>query len=73
MVADTGTYLDSPFPWYADEKDLSQIRLSRLANLVAIKISAKGKPAIEKPDFPDAEDLPGKAVLVEILEHGTIF
>jgi arylformamidase len=48
-----------------DEKDLSQIRLGRLANLAGFKISAKGKPAIEKPDFPDAEGLAGKAVLVE--------
>ena len=41
MVANTGTYLDSPFHRYADGKDLSQISLSRLANLTGIKISAK--------------------------------
>src|SRR5437016_13904674 len=33
MVANTGTYLDSPFHRYADGKDLSQLPLNRLANL----------------------------------------
>jgi kynurenine formamidase len=65
MVANTGTYLDSPFHRYAGGKDLSQISLSRLANLTGIKISANGKQAIEESGFPDPEDLAGKAVLVE--------
>src|SRR5262247_1051281 len=34
MVANTGTYLDSPFHRYEDGKDLSQLDLSSLANLV---------------------------------------
>ena len=33
MVANTGTYLDSPFHRYADGKDLSQLELEKLANL----------------------------------------
>src|SRR5580658_11098331 len=33
MVANTGTYLDSPFHRYADGKDLSQLSLGSLAAL----------------------------------------
>jgi kynurenine formamidase len=32
MVANTGTYLDSPFHRYANGKDLSELPLDRLAN-----------------------------------------
>ncbi len=38
MVANTGTYLDSPFHRYADGNDLSQLPLTSLANLEAITI-----------------------------------
>src|SRR5881394_739783 len=43
MVANTGTYLDSPFHRYEDGKDLSQLELSSLANLDGVVIGAKGK------------------------------
>jgi arylformamidase len=33
MVANTGTYLDSPFHRFADGKDLGQLSLDRVANL----------------------------------------
>ena len=65
MVANTGTYLDSPFHRYADGKDLSQLELHKLANLPAIKISAQHNQAIDVSCFPGAKDLAGKAVLVE--------
>jgi arylformamidase len=77
MVANTGTYLDSPFHRYADGKDLSELELPKLANLPAIKVSALNKQAvaidvqaidvqgIDASCFPRAEDLAGKAVLVE--------
>ena len=65
MVANTGTYLDSPFHRYADGKDLSQLDLSRLANLPAIKIAARGKQAIDASCFPRPAELAGKAILVE--------
>ncbi len=64
MVANTGTYLDSPFHRYADGKDLSQLELQKLANLPAIKISALQRQAIDASCFP-RENLAGKAVLVE--------
>jgi arylformamidase len=65
MVANTGTYLDSPFHRYADGKDLSQLQLEQLANLSAIKISVPGVQAIDASHFPARESLSGKAVLVE--------
>jgi len=65
MVANTGTYLDSPFHRYADGKDLSELELEKLANLPAIKIDAPHKTSIDASNFPRNESLAGKAVLVE--------
>ena len=38
MVANTGTYLDSPFHRYADGKDLSELPLPSLADLPGIVV-----------------------------------
>ncbi len=38
MVANTGTYVDSPFHRYADGLDLSQLPLERLANLKTVVV-----------------------------------
>jgi kynurenine formamidase len=38
MVANTGTYLDSPFHRFADGKDLSELPLESLANLDAVVV-----------------------------------
>src|SRR5919109_2756651 len=64
MVANTGTYLDSPFHRYADGKDLSELPLERLANLEAVVIRADGMSArpIDKSLFA-GRDVAGKAVL----------
>jgi arylformamidase len=64
MVANTGTYLDSPFHRYADGLDLSQLPLERLANLdtVLVRVPA-GKREIGKEWFEELE-VQGKAVLV---------
>jgi arylformamidase len=64
MVANTGTYLDSPFHRYAEGKDLSDLELQKLANLPAIKVTAQ-QQAINVSCFPRGSDLAGKAVLVE--------
>jgi arylformamidase len=65
MVANTGTYLDSPFHRYADGKDLSELELSSLANLDAIMVRAKDPAvrAIRRSVF-EGLDVRGKAVLV---------
>ena len=63
MVANTGTYLDSPFHPYANGKDLSELPLERLANLEGIVIPADHGRTIDRAAFKD-HDLRGKAVLI---------
>jgi arylformamidase len=65
MVANTGTYLDSPFHRYAGGLDLSQLPLSAIADLEGVRISARDFSAsgIDASVFREA-DLRGKAVLV---------
>ena len=65
MVANTGTYVDSPFHRYADGKDLSQLPLSSLANLNGVVVRKKHQVrAIDKSAF-DGVDVRGKAVLIQ--------
>jgi arylformamidase len=65
MVANTGTYLDSPFHRYANGKDLSELRLEQLAGLQAVKVAARDLQSIGAQYLRDLKDLAGKAVLVE--------
>ncbi len=78
MVANTGTYLDSPFHRYDDGKDLSELELTSLANLDAIVIRAKdeGQGGKEQSGKGQAQrainvtaferiELKGKAVLIQ--------
>src|SRR5918997_5988080 len=51
MVANTGTYLDSPFHRYAAGKDLSQLPLDRLADLDAVVVQARGTRAVDSKAF----------------------
>lgn len=65
MVANTGTYLDSPFHRYAEGKDLSKIPLSSLANLDGVVVRKKDpKRAIDENVFEEI-DVRGKAVLIQ--------
>ncbi len=65
MVANTGTYLDSPFHRFADGKDLSELPLPSLADLDGLVVRVAGSPAraVDHTAFADL-DLRGKAVLV---------
>ncbi len=65
MVANTGTYVDSPFHRYADGKDLSELPLASLANLdcLVARMDVTGSRAIDTLPFA-AADVRGKAVLV---------
>jgi kynurenine formamidase len=65
MVANTGTYLDSPFHRYPDGKDLSQLPLASLANLECLvaRVDARDR-AISRLPFSEQE-VRGRAVLVE--------
>ena len=64
MVANTGTYVDSPFHRFADGLDLSQLPLESLVDLDAIVVHAQefGR-AIPAKAF-EGLNLKGKAVLV---------
>jgi kynurenine formamidase len=62
MVANTGTYLDSPFHRYADGKDLAELDLETLADLDGVVVRAADR-AIARAAFADL-DVRGKAVLV---------
>ena len=66
MVANTGTYLDSPFHRYQDGKDLAQLPLESLADLdaVVVRVPARLRRAISPEVFQDLQ-LEGKAVLVQ--------
>jgi kynurenine formamidase len=65
MVANTGTYLDSPFHRYADGADLAELPLASLADLPAMVIRHRLEDglAIDTARF-DGCDVGGKAVLV---------
>ena len=64
MVANTGTYLDSPFHRYADGIDLAGLQLEQLASLdgVLVHVPAQQR-AIDESCFAGL-DVRGKAVLV---------
>jgi arylformamidase len=64
MVANTGTYLDSPFHRFADGKDLSDLPLSSLAGLDGVLIRANEAGRSITPDLFAGIDVRDKAVLV---------
>jgi kynurenine formamidase len=66
MVANTGTYLDSPFHRFGDGADLSGLHLNQLAEIdaVVVRVTGASQRAVDRHSF-DAIDVGGKAVLVE--------
>jgi len=64
MVANTGTYVDSPFHRYENGADLSQLELRRLANLEGIVIDARERGRSLGIELFKGLNLRGKAVLV---------
>jgi arylformamidase len=65
MVANTGTYLDSPFHRYAHGADLADLRLSTLADLpgVVVRRPFDNDLATDAADL-EGLDVRGKAVLI---------
>jgi kynurenine formamidase len=64
MVANTGTYLDSPFHRFIDGDDLSQIDLMQMANLPGVLVRVPfGQRAVTAAAFAGL-DVRGKAILV---------
>jgi kynurenine formamidase len=66
MVANTGTYVDSPFHRYPDGTDLAGLPLTSLANLdcLVARVAPSRERAIDSLAFSAAE-VRGKAVLVQ--------
>ena len=61
MVANTGTYLDSPFHRYARGKDLAQLRLEAIANVDGLVVRCSDRAIGEQ--ILNGIDVRGKAVL----------
>ena len=62
MVANTGTYLDTPFHRYAEGDDLAAVGLDRLARLEGLCVRAAGMEA--GAELFEGLDVADKAVLV---------
>jgi kynurenine formamidase len=62
MVANTGTYLDTPFHRYAEGEDLAMVGLERLAGLEGLVVRSD-QQAVDVDAFAQL-DVRGKAVLV---------
>ena len=64
MVANTGTYVDSPFHRYENGKDLSELPLESLANLdcIVVRVDPSAGPAIDQVPL-SASQVSGRAVL----------
>lgn len=62
MVANTGTYLDTPFHRFADGHDLAGLDLTRVADVPGVAIDASGTQKVPV-DLLDGLDLGGRAVL----------
>lgn len=64
MVANTGTYIDSPFHRFADGADLAGLPLEVLAGLPTVVVQATGASRAIGPDAFAGLHLEGKAVLI---------
>lgn len=64
MVANTGTYVDTPSHYYADGADLAQVPLAALADLPGIVIRC-GPSGPITADALDGYELGGRAVLLD--------
>jgi arylformamidase len=64
MIANTGTYVDSPFHRYANGKDLSELPLESVADLecLVVRIDPTADAAIDRVPL-SASDVRGRAVL----------
>jgi arylformamidase len=62
MVANTGTYLDTPAHRYRDGSDLADLELEKVAGLPGVVIDATGR-AVQAAEV-EGRDLAGKAVLL---------
>lgn len=64
MVANTGTYVDSPFHRFADGIDLSELPLESLADLESVVVHAQSFGQVINAKAFKGLDAKGKAVLI---------
>jgi arylformamidase len=64
MVANTGTYLDSPFHRFAEGADLSALPLQRLAHLEAVVVRTAGRARAVEPGHLAGLEVKDRAVLI---------
>lgn len=64
MIANTGTYVDSPFHRFADGADLSELPLERIADLPGVVVRAEGLGRAIGPEAFQGVEVAGRAVLV---------
>lgn len=64
MVANTGTYVDSPFHRYADGKDLAELPLESVADLecLVVRVDPASGPSVDAVPL-SMQDVGGRAVL----------
>jgi arylformamidase len=63
MVANTGTYLDTPFHRYPDGSDLATTPLDRMVELDGVVVDAVGEPAVDV-ELLQGYRVGGRAVLL---------
>ena len=64
MIANTGTYVDSPFHRYENGKDLSELPLESVADLECLVVRVDGSSGAAIDEVPlEARDVAGRAVL----------
>src|SRR5579872_6628260 len=64
LVANTGTYVDSPFHRFEDGADLAALDLAKLADVEGIVVDARDQGRALGPQLFDGLPLTGRAVLV---------
>jgi kynurenine formamidase len=64
MVANTGTYVDSPFHRFADGIDLAELPLESLADLEGLVVNALDAGQAISARLFERSDIQGKAVLI---------
>jgi len=69
MIANTGTYVDSPFHRYENGKDLSELPLESVAEIecVVVRVDPAAGSAIEQVPLT-AGEVSGRAVLFHTLQ-----
>jgi kynurenine formamidase len=64
LVGNTGTYLDAPFHYHADQADIARLPLDRVVDVPVAIVRAAGLTAVTAADLGDTGRLRSTAVLV---------